>query len=227
MTSNRIFLSVALSVPLLLGACAPVTSYSESEAPKNLTVDTATSQIEVHFAPGSARLAAADAARLQHLAIRGEISPSDRITVASTGTPALAQQRIASVAAVLLHYGIVVAPDQLSQMPPNAAVVLVSHAMVTLPACPNWSKPAQSDFSNQPSSNFGCATETDLGLMVANPSDLASARPSAGSAGEPAASAMHRYLTDKVELPAANTALPIPSANSPTPASNGNGNGSQ
>jgi pilus assembly protein CpaD len=224
MTTNHTLLTLALSAPLFLGACAPVTSYTASEAPKNLTVDTAMSQVEVHFAPGSARLAGGDATRLQHLAVTGAIGRSDRITVATTGTPALINQRIASVASVLLHYGIVVAPDQLSQVPPNAAIVLVSRTMVTTPSCPNWSKPSQPDFSNQPSSNFGCSTETNLGLMVAYPSDLASARTSVGSASEPAVSAMHRYLTDKVELPTANTALPIaPTSASQTPGENGNG----
>jgi pilus assembly protein CpaD len=227
MSINRTLLSVALGIPLMLGACAPVTSYSDSEAAKNLTVDTAASQIEVHFAPGWAQLSAAEAARLQHLAVTGAINRSDRVSVASTGTPALVEQRIASVAAVLLRYGIVTSAGQLSQVPPNAAIMLVSRGMITEPACPNWSKPSQADFSNQPSSNFGCSTETNLGLMVAYPSDLASARSSVGTAGEPATAAMHRYMTDKVELPTANTALPIPSANQPNQAANGNGNGSQ
>jgi pilus assembly protein CpaD len=227
MTTNRILLALTLATSLLLGACAPVTSYSESEAPKRLTLDTAVSHVDLHFAPGTAQLVAADALRLHHLAATGAISPADRVTVAATGGPALAEQRIGSVAAVLLHYGIVIAPDQLADVPPNHVIVEISRTLVTLPACPNWSKPSSSDFGNAPSSNFGCTTETNLGLMVANPSDLASGRPSAGSAGQPAASAVNRYLNDKVVLPTANTALPIATQNSASPSSSPSSTGSQ
>jgi pilus assembly protein CpaD len=135
------------------------------------------------------------------------------VTVAATGGPSLAEQRIGAVAAVLLHYRIVVAADQLAEIPPNHAIVEVNRTLVTLPQCPNWSKPSSVDFSNAPSSNFGCSTETNLGLMVANPSDLATGRPSAGAAGRPAVAAVDRYLTDKVApLPSASGASPFSAA---------------
>jgi pilus assembly protein CpaD len=89
---------------------------------------------------------------------------------------------------------------------------------VTLPACPNWSKPSQPDFANAPSSNFGCSTETNLGLMVANPTDLAAARTLNGAAGQPAVAAVQRYMTDKVTpLPTANGATPFSATASQTP----------
>lgn len=50
--------------------------------------------------------------------------------------------------------------------------VVVRRYVVSLPGCPNWSKPPGHDYYNHVSSNFGCATATNLGLMVANPSDL-------------------------------------------------------
>lgn len=215
MNTNRSLLTLALA--LFVGACAPVTTYSESEAPKEIKLDSATTQIDVRFAPGSARLAPADAARLRQAAASGGIGAADRVTIAAAGSPNLAEQRMASVSAVLLHYGIVPVAGSLAWVPPERAVVAVTRTLVTLPACPNWSKPSSMDFGNQPSSNFGCATETNLGLMVANPTDLASGLPVGGAAGHPAAAAVNRYLNDKVELPTANAGLPVATQNSTSP----------
>jgi pilus assembly protein CpaD len=217
MMTNRSSPALALAAALLLGACAPINSYSEVEAPKRLTVDTSTTHFDLRFAPSSAQLSSVEAAQLRRLAATGAIGPADRVTVAAAGAPYLANQRVGAVSAALLHYGIVAEATQLADVLPNRAIVEVTRSMVTLPPCPNWSKPSASDFGNQPSSNFACATETNLGLMVANPTDLASGRPSNGAAGEPGTAAMHRYLTDKVALPTANTALPIAASSSGSP----------
>jgi pilus assembly protein CpaD len=217
MNRNRFWL--ALTLTLSVGACAPVTSYTSAEAPKDLKLDSATTELDVRFAPGSAALARADAARLHQLATSGAIGPADRILVAAAGSPGLAEQRYASISAILLHYGIIPFATQLSRVPPEHAILDITRTVVTLPACPNWSKPSQSDFANQPSSNFGCANAVNFGQMVAYPTDLASGLPSPRTAeGQPAASAMSRYLNDKVQLPAANSALPIATASAPTPA---------
>jgi pilus assembly protein CpaD len=215
---------LALGVVLLAGACAPVTSYTTAEAPKHLKLDTATTQLDLHFVPGSAALTAADAARLRQAAATGEIAPSDRVTVVAAGAPDLARQRLASISSLLLHYGIVTLAGA-QDLPPNRAVVAVARTLVTLPPCPNWSKRPYSDFDNQPSSNFGCATETNLGLMVANPTDLAGGPPLGPTAGEPAAAAVNRYLHDKVELPTANTALPVAVQSSSQGSNQGSGTG--
>ena len=112
MTPLRTPLALTLATALLLGACdGQVTSYTESEAPKNLALDTSTTHVDVRFAPGSAKLTSADTAQLNRLAATGAIGPADRVTVAATGGPSLAEQRVASVAALLLHYGIVVAAE--------------------------------------------------------------------------------------------------------------------
>jgi pilus assembly protein CpaD len=222
MNTNRTLLAMGLA--LLAGACAPVTTYTDAESPTHLKLDTATTQLDLRFAPGSAALASVDAARLQHAAATGEIKPSDRITVDVAGAPYLAKERLASVSALLLHYGIVPVADA-QDAPPNHAIVAVQRTLVTLPPCPNWSKRPYSDFNNQPSSNFGCATETDLGMMVANPTDLASGLPLGSTAGQPAAAAINRYLNDKVELPTANTALPVAQQSSGQSANQGSGSG--
>ncbi|HEU0218680.1 MAG TPA: CpaD family pilus assembly lipoprotein [Stellaceae bacterium] len=206
MHRNRSILALALTV--LVGACAPVTTYTDAEAPKHLKLDSATTQLDLHFAPGSAALSAGDAARLRQLAATGRIDPSDRVSVAVNGSTRLAQARAGAVAATLLTYGIVPVTDY-GDAPPNGAVVAITRTLVTLPRCPNWSKPSYSDFGNQPSSNFGCADETNLGMMVARPTDLASGLSVSGAPGHPAAAAVNRYMNDKVQLPAANTALPI------------------
>jgi len=220
MTNTRIPLAWGLATTLLLGACAPVTTYSAAEAPKNLTLDSSTVRVDLRFAPGSSQLSAAETAQLRHLAVSGSIGNADRVTVGAAGNPALARQRVASVAAVLLNYGIVADGVQLADLPPNRGIVEVMRTMVTLPACPNWSKRSQPDLANAPSSNFACSTETNLGLMVANPTDLASARTLSGTPGQPAAAAVQRYMTDKINpLPTASGATPFSAAASQTPSS--------
>ena len=207
MTVNRTPLALSLATTLLLGACAPVTTYTDAEAPRNLTLDTSTTRVDLRFAPGSAQLTPSEVAQLRRLAATGAIGVADRVTVAASGGPYVAQQRIGSVSAVLLPYGIVVSGGQLADVSPNHAVVEVMRTLVTLPACPNWSKLSQPDYANAPSSNFGCATGMNLGLMAASPTDLASARTLGPTAGRPAAAAVQRYLTDKVTpLPAASGA---------------------
>jgi pilus assembly protein CpaD len=206
MHTNRSLLILGLA--LFVGACAPATSYTDAEAPKRLKLDTATTQLDLHFAPGTANLSPADAAHLRAMAATGRISAEDRVVVAVAGAPHLAEERAGAVSRVLLNYGVVATVGS-ADLPANQAVVEATRTLVTLPPCPNWSKPSDYDFANQPSSNLGCATETNLGMMVANPTDLASGLPVGPTAGQPAAAAINRYLNDKVVLPNANTALPI------------------
>ncbi|HWD60479.1 MAG TPA: CpaD family pilus assembly lipoprotein [Stellaceae bacterium] len=230
MNTNRALLTsaVAMALTILIGACAPVTSYTDAEAPKHIKLDSATTQVDLRFAPGSAQLSPVDAARLRELAARGEITGSDRVTVAAAGGPELARQRVASVSALLLHYGVVPVDAPTGGVLPNHAIVAVGRTLVTLPPCPNWSKPSGTDFANQPSSNFGCATETNLGMMIANPSDLASGLPNGPMPAQPLAAAVNRYVNDKVTpLPSINGASPFSAAASaPTAAAPSNGAGS-
>jgi pilus assembly protein CpaD len=206
MHRNRFILAFALTI--FVGACAPVTTYTDAEAPKRLKLDSATTQVNLHFAPGSAALSSGETARLRQLAASGRIDPSDRVTIAANGAPHLAQARAGAVAAALSGYGIVPVTTY-GDAPPNGAVIAITRTLVTTPPCPNWSKPSYSDFGNQPSSNFGCATETNLGMMIAHPTDLASGLPVSGTPGQPASAAINRYMNDKVQLPASNTALPV------------------
>ncbi len=206
--------SLVLPALLALAACQPaVATYTKTQAPADLTVDSAAHQLAVHFLPRSDRLYAGDRVRLARLAATGAIGPSDRVLVAVSGPPALAARRDKAIASLLLGYGIIARPIALAALPPNWAIVEVGRYTVELPPCPNWSQQPYSEFTNQPSSNYGCATATDLGLMVASPADLVSGQPLTPADGEPAINGVRRYLTDKVYPPV--------SPGAPTPFSGG------
>ena len=199
---NKRLLPIAVLPLLALAACVPgAAEYSKSEAPAQLRTDGAATRFELAFAPGSARLSPGEATRLDRLVSNGSIGRADRISIAAAGSPDLAARRASAVSGELLRYGIVADPGVLGTVPPNRAIVDIGHYAVTLPACPNWSMPAGSDFTNAPTSNFGCATASNLGLMAASPADIVSGRSLAPADGMPAASAVNRYLNDKVKLP--------------------------
>src|SRR3954454_17634566 len=199
---------VALGLMLAAAACNPIAEYTESEAPKRLVLDGTTVQVDVRFPPGSSGLAAPEAARLRGLAATGQIAPSDRVLVAAGRRPAPAGGRVGPVSTELLRYGVVASPMQVAGVAPDRAVVEVVRHLVTLPACPNWSKPpvGAGDYSNTVGSNFGCANVSNLGRMVASPTDLLSGRPLGPAAGQPSAAAVTRYLTDKTIPPSAGAA---------------------
>jgi pilus assembly protein CpaD len=189
---------VALALMLALAACQQASEYTESEAPKQLKVDEATIRLDLRFAPGSDRLASGDAARLRAMAATGKLAPVDRVLVSAGGAPQVAAARVAAVSQELLPYGIVASPGALAGIGSNRAVLEAQRYLVTLPPCPNWSKPPAHDFTNTADSNFGCATVSNFGRMVANPADLVAGRPLGLAAGQPAAAAVDRYMLERV-----------------------------
>ena len=209
----------------LSGCVPPIADYTESEWPKDLRLASAPTQIAVGFASGSSHLRPGDPARLRAIAASGGLVPSDRVSVAVAGPSALQAARFETVAALLLPYGVV--PRLVSPAPaaPNEAVIRRERYVVTLPECPNWSKPAAGagDFTNTASSNFGCADAVNLGLMVAQPADLAVPRQVGPTSGQPAAAAVERHLSDKVVLPAAAKIGPIAAPSSQAPPAAGAG----
>lgn len=199
---TRLF-PVALPLLFAMAACAPgAAEYTKTEAPTQLRIDRAVSQIQLAFARGSYRLAPGESARLHHLIRSGAIGPDDRVVIAPAGGPHLAEERALAVSRELLRFGIVSDTRLLTTVPPDHAIVIVGRYMVTLPACPNWSEKPASDFSNERTSNFACADATNLGLMVARPADLVAGETLAPADATPAVNAVDRYLTDKVTLPA-------------------------
>jgi pilus assembly protein CpaD len=194
--------ALALPVMLALAACRPgAAEYTESEAPKLLGLDSAGTQFGLAFAAGSARLAPGEWVRLHRLALSGAIGPEDRVTISASGDPRLQSQRTQAISGELLGFGIVAAAGPLGGVPRDRAIIAVGRYLVTLPACPNWSKAPSADFTNALPSNFGCATASNLGLMAASPSDLVSGRPLGPADGRLAVSAVQRYISDSVKIP--------------------------
>jgi pilus assembly protein CpaD len=196
-------------LPLMLGLTACAAEYSKSEAPDTLRVDGAESRLSITFAGGSDRLAAGEAARLDRMVVSGTIRPADRVEIAASGAPGLAERRAAAISRELLRYGIVAQTLALATVPANHAIVSVGRYAVTLPTCPNWSQSLSYDFTNAFTSNYGCANATNLGLMVASPGDLVSGRSFSGPDAQPAAAAVQRYLSDRVKQPPTPTASPF------------------
>jgi pilus assembly protein CpaD len=196
---------IAASVMLALAACA--SDYTKSEAPNNLRVDGAETRIDLSFIRGSTRLARSDA--IQQLVTTGRIQPADRVTISASGSPGLAEQRRTAISRELLAYGIVADPLPLETVPADHAIVGIGRYTVTLPACPNWSKPPYTEYTNAQTSNWGCAAATNLGLMVASPADLVSGRTLAPADGQPAVMAVQRYLNDRIKPPPTPTASPF------------------
>ena len=91
-----------------------------------------------------------------------------------------------------------VAPDRRRGALNRRVELVLERYLVTLPACPDWSRQSGTDFSNLPHSNFGCATQTNLGLMVAEPKDLVRGRTLAPADGVHQAEGIVRYRTGKV-----------------------------
>jgi len=207
--------AIATALVLALTGCA--TDYTKSEAPNNLRVDGAATRVDLAFMPGSARLAPGEAGRLDRLVAGGVIRPFDRVTIAASGVPRLAEERAAAISHELLAYGIVAEALPLQAVPTNHAIIGVGRYAVTLPACPNWSESPNAEYTNAQRSNWGCAAATNLGLMVANPADLVSGRTLAPADGQPAVNAVHLYMTDRVKPPPQPTASPF----APTPSTGG------
>ena len=127
----------------------------------------------------------------------------------------LAAARFDAVAASLLPYAHRRrAPAPGLGAPPGTAVIRRERYLVTLPPCPDWSKPAAGagDFTNTASSNFGCATAVNLGLTVAQPADLVEARPVGLTGAVPPRDGRGQLPNGKVVLPAAAHIGPIAAA---------------
>ena len=211
---------------LALTACVPgVAEYTKTEAPAALRLDGSPSAVTLSFAPGSARLSAAQARRLEQLVRYGAIRPADRVEIAAAGSEGLARARVGAISEALLRYGIVATARRLPGVPPNRAVVAIGRYAVTLPPCPNWSKSPSTDFTNELSSDFGCADAINLGMMAANPADLAGGRTLGPALGRPEVAAVERYANDTVTPLAPSAAIgaiisapaPPPPAGAPAP----------
>ena len=121
-------------------------------------------------APGGA-LAPSEAARLDGWFGGLGLRHGDTVYV-DGGYSDMARVEVGRIAG---QYGLMVAPGApvtTGQVAPGTVRVVVSRTEVTVPGCPNWSRPAQPNYNNQSLPNFGCGVNSALAAMVANPQDL-------------------------------------------------------
>ena len=211
-----------------LGACAPSLGpqpnlgWIEASSPKRLEVDRADYRHSVYFPTDSSALTASERDRL--LTFLQTVQPSARDSIRLEGHAderatelynlELAARRAEQVEAFLDEAGygdLSVTATALGEALPavpstgpaawqlNRRVeVVLERYLVTLPACPDWSRETGTDFDNLPLSNLGCATQTNLGLMIAEPKDLVRGRPLGPADGIQQAEGIVRYRTGEV-----------------------------
>lgn len=194
----------------------------EASSPKQLEVERAEYRHSIYFPTDRSTIPPSERARL--LSFLETVRPADRDGIRLEGHAderaselynlELAADRNRSVEALLREVGLgnlaitTVAYGEAVPAVPSSGpaawrlnrrveLVLERH-LVTLPACPDWSRKSGTDFSNQAHSNFGCATQTNLGLMVAEPKDLVRGRTLAPADGIHQAEGIVRYHTGEV-----------------------------
>lgn len=83
--------------------------------------------------------------------------------------------------------------DRGSQRKSLNATMTSDGVALTLPGCPDWTKPTRVNYSNSVHSNFGCADAANLGAMLANPADALFGRKPGAADGAISAAAIQRY----------------------------------
>ena len=198
MTYRPTFLALLAVAASTLAACDSTSlNWTPAEAPKALRVDTSRSVYTVSFLPGAVDLGPAEAGRLAAFVAVGGVQPADRISIGAAGAnPDLDEARRNHVAAQLRRHGVGAAVFALpvADGTPDRVTVAIERSVVTLPDCPNWSKPPI-DNTGAVSSNFGCANVTNLGLMVADAADLAGGKQLSSADPTEAAAAIEIYHT--------------------------------
>lgn len=211
-----------------LGACGPSLGpqenlgWIEASSSKQLQVDRAQYRHSVYFATDSAAITPAERDRL--LTFLETVRPAERDSIRLEGHAderasdlynlELAGRRAQSVETFLRDAGlpyVSVTSSAFGEALPRVETsgptawrlnrrveLVIERYLVTLPACPDWSRESGTDFSNQPHSNLGCATQTNLGLMVAEPRDLVRGRTLGPADGVHQAEGIVRYRQGKV-----------------------------
>jgi pilus assembly protein CpaD len=147
--------------------------------PKRAQVQLVSLDHDIAFNRGAEELTAAQIGGLDNFLGTNGIRTGDAVTVAA---PAGASERRAVVLAALSQYRIAAISETDAKLPAGVVHVHVDHTVVTVPDCPDWSKPETDEPDNRTSSNLGCATEANLAAMVANPTDLV--KPNADAKGD-------------------------------------------
>ena len=160
------------------------------------------SRLDLHFEPGTARLATGEEARLvSALALEDPTRPV-RVVARTTGadtTPALAIERASALRTIVetkgfkLQFqsqGAVVAENPKER---DIGALFIGRYEVSVPGCPDWRKPMVADFSNKESSNLGCANALNLAQMLVDPGDLNKGDPLGSANGAREALAVNKY----------------------------------
>ena len=210
------WLGTAAALALLAGCSTPPTvEYQPVVAAAAKTNEVALSRIAhtVHFAPGNAALAPAEATRLARFLEDADVYRGDHVYLDPTLDDPLSQKRQATIRRALAKRGVLMSS---SAAVPGAGkrlalgdemTIELERYVVTTPNCPDWSKPSGGDPTNSVSSDFGCADATNLGLMVANPRDLLVGRQPGPASADPALVAIQNYRAHKpITLPDGNAA---------------------
>jgi pilus assembly protein CpaD len=192
---------LCLVLGLALAGCAPSASeWTPAEAPTVLR----TTHLRYHylaaFAPGSDQLGRNEDDKFAAFLARAGVRPGDRLYLVPAASDRLAAARIDRLARELDRRGLGAETlPAASGVAADHLLVLADRYVVTLPACPNWTKDPIVQHDNRPASNFGCATATNLGLMIADPRDLEVGRTLGPADAEPTIDAVARYRTGKVK----------------------------
>jgi pilus biogenesis lipoprotein CpaD len=214
-------LGLSACAPADLGPNASL-GWLPASSPKQLEVDPAEYRHSVYFDTDRADILGVEQDRL--LTYLASVEPSAGDTIRLEGHAderasdlynlELASRRAQAVAAFLRQHGykdLTVTTSAYGESVPAAAgtgpevwrqnrrvELVLERYLVTLPACPDWSRESGTDFANLPHSNFGCATQANLGLMVAKPEDLVRGRTLGPADGIHQAEGIVRYRTGKV-----------------------------
>jgi pilus assembly protein CpaD len=214
-------LGLAACAPADLGPNASL-GWLEASSPKKLEVDRAEYRHAVYFDTDQADITGVEQDRL--LTFLSSVDPNSRDTIRLEGHAderasdlynlELASRRAQAVTVFLRQHGfkdLTVTTSAYGETIPAAAgtgpevwrqnrrvELVLERYLVTLPACPDWSRESGTDFANLPHSNFGCANQANLGLMVAEPKDLVSGRTLGPADGIQQAEGIARYRSGKV-----------------------------
>jgi pilus assembly protein CpaD len=141
--------------------------------PKRTKVELVTFDHDIHFARGAKAVAPGEAVGLASFLKSNAIGDNDTVTVGSPdGSSSLAAARQTAVLAALKNFHVHAVATADTAPASGSVRIHVSHAVVTAPRCPDWSKPEADEPTNAPSSNYGCSNEANLAAMVADPTDL-------------------------------------------------------
>lgn len=165
---------------LLFGCAVPAGDWAGAVGGKEVRAERVGSTIRVRFPPESDRLEEAERARLARF-VGTAADPGGggfaSVRVVEVGAEGdLARRRIERLRELLP--GLRGGPVSLSEQgahrgaEPDSVILAAGRILLSVPACPDWSKPAGGDPTNTPSSNFGCASARNLAAMIAEPADL-------------------------------------------------------